>query len=74
MSRRDKGILKKKKAHKKTQKRIQEEANDDASENQIDNNDLMNPDLQNQKDADRVSLTDEQKEEVIPKTLNSNNP
>lgn len=75
MSKRDKAVAgKKKKPGKKNQKRIQEDINEDGSENQADNNDLMNPDLQNQKDADRISLTDEQKEEVISKTLNSNNP
>ena len=74
MSKRDKAVAgKKKKPGKKNQKRIQEDINEDESENHADNNDMMNPDLQNQKDADRISLTDEQKEEVILKTLNSNN-
>jgi dynein intermediate chain 1 len=64
---------KKKKTKSKSKKPI-EEINDDASENQLGEGDLMNPDLQTQKDIDHISLNTEQREEVITKSLNTNNP
>lgn len=64
---------KKKKVKGKAKKPI-EEIHDDASENQMGEGDLMNPDLQTQKDIDHVSLNTEQREEVITKALNTNNP
>lgn len=73
MSKRVKAQSKKKKV-KGRQKKIPEEMNDDASENQMNEGDLMNPDLQTQKDIDHISLNTEQREEVITKALNSNNP
>jgi dynein intermediate chain 1, axonemal len=72
MSRRPKPIIKKKKG--KARQNKQEEIHDDMSDNQLGDGDMMNPDLQTQKDIDHISLNTEQREEVITKALNSNNP
>lgn len=68
------GAVKKKVKGKGKAKKIAEEMNDDASEDHLNDGDLMNPDLQTQKDIDHISLNTEQREEVIVKALNTNNP
>lgn len=66
------GVAKKKKG-KGRQKKV-EEIHDDVSDNQLGEGDLINPDLQTQKDIDHISLNTEQREELITKALNTNNP
>lgn len=70
---RGKGLGKKKKS-KKGQKRVQEEMHDDDEDHQLGDGDLMNPDIQTQKDADHISLNSEELKEIVTKALNANNP
>ena len=73
MNKRTKGVSKKKKSKSRT-KKPQDEVQDDISENQLGEGDLMNPDLQTQKDNDHISLNTEERAEVVTKALNSDNP
>ena len=64
----------KRKRNKAKSKKQLDEIQDEMSDGQMNDPDMMNNDLVTQKDADHISLNTEEREEIITKALNSNDP